>query len=47
MGKDIAESTIGREIMRLGRAKFATPTEMNRLRTALPDASYNTELIGG
>ena len=47
MGKDIAESTIGREIMRLGRAKFATPTEMNRLRTALTDASYNTELIGG
>ena len=47
MGKDIADSAIGQEIARLGARKFATPTEMNRLRTALTDANYNSELIGG
>lgn len=45
--KDITNSAVGKEIVRLGEAKFATPTEMNRLRTGLTDAGYNSDLLGG
>tara|TARA_R110001592_G_scaffold76229_1_gene230226 strand:+ start:3309 stop:6452 length:3144 start_codon:yes stop_codon:yes gene_type:complete len=44
---DITSSGVGKEILRLGEAKFATPREMNRLRTGLTDAGYNTDLFAG
>jgi len=44
---DITSSGVGKEIIRLGAAKFATPREMNRLRSGLTDASYNTDLFAG